>query len=58
MKGCRLSTTRFSLSRFRDDLVEWYDGLIRESDRQARPLVASRLRTRLTIACRSMGLER
>lgn len=54
----RLAATRFSLSRFRDDLVELYDALIRGPQRQVRPLVASRLRTRLTMACRSIGLDR
>jgi glycosyltransferase involved in cell wall biosynthesis len=29
--GYRLATTRFALTRFRDDLLELYDGLLRES---------------------------
>jgi glycosyltransferase involved in cell wall biosynthesis len=57
-EGYQLAATRFSLSRFRDDLLELYDGLIRVQQHQARPLVASKLRTRLTIAWRSIGLDR
>lgn len=57
-EGHRLAGTRFALTRFRDDLLGLYESLARTAPRQARPLVASRLRTRFTIACRSMGLDR